>query len=213
MYTLEALQSKNLKELKEIGWQLNVLPEGDKRCRQNWIDAIADATLPLLQLLKVPPAQVEQVKEAIEVQAQEPIKLGDWVKVTRKPRLATGVKRGEIFQVLRVNTFNGALMIDNPHENPKLILSARIGFLDPSEVCLVPRSNRPDTPGFIDVVKRNFPDRLQELLQNPPGVELVQEPIESKFGRIVYPKPTAGPIAQTEINATISDVESRPASA
>jgi hypothetical protein len=105
------------------------------------------------------------------------IELGDWVKVNRKPRLASGVKRGEIFQVLRVN-LNGVLVIENPHENPKYILSARLGFLDPSEVCLVPRSNRLDTPAFIDVVSRNFPDRLQELLQNPPGVDRVQKPIE-----------------------------------
>ncbi|MBD0341238.1 MAG: hypothetical protein ICV61_10210, partial [Microcoleus sp. Co-bin12] len=72
---------------------------------------------------------------------------------------------------------NGVLVIENPHENPKYILSARLGFLDPSEVCLVPRSNRLDTPAFIDVVSRNFPDRL-ELLQNPPGVDRVQKPIE-----------------------------------
>jgi hypothetical protein len=384
MYTLEQLQQKTFKELKEIGWQLNVLPAGDRRCRQNWIEAIVGVKPPLLELLDVSPGvevepveeaiaqvreippcdraskfslypadfdplsdidedreayyqlygveredddnnpdfrywlhgnnrrlyggddddddddelaaqpiaqtvenspgvEIEPVAEAIEIQAQEPIaypraqrlidlaanaktspsidsqgsiKLGDWVKVIRKPRLATGVKRGEIFQVLRVNTFNGALMIENPHENPKLILSARIGLLDPSEVCLVPRSNRPDTPVFIDLVNRNFPDRLQELLQNPsgvssepikfkfgriiskpttkpikdglitrylcrlkpiaqtvdsPGVEIepvteaieiqATEPIESKFGRIVYPKPAAEPIAQTVENS------------
>jgi hypothetical protein len=32
MYTLEELQQKSIKELKEIGWQLNVLPAGDRRC-------------------------------------------------------------------------------------------------------------------------------------------------------------------------------------
>jgi hypothetical protein len=215
MYTLEQLQQKTLKELKEIGHQLNVLPEVDRRCRQNWIDAIVGVNPPLLQLLEFSlAASVEQVHEPIEVQSQvrlieskfgrivyprlaqkpiaqavenssdvevdrvsEVIKLGDWVKVNRKPRLASGVKRGEIFQVLRVNP-NGVLVIENPHENPKYILSARLGFLDPSEVCLVPRSNRLDTPAFIDVVFRNFPDRLQELLQNPPGVDCVQKPIE-----------------------------------
>jgi hypothetical protein len=79
MYTLEQLQQKTLKELKEIGWQLNVLPEGDRRCRQNWIDVLAGVQPPLLQLLEVSPAGVETVpeaiepvQEAIEVQAQEP---------------------------------------------------------------------------------------------------------------------------------------------
>ena len=37
-------------------------PEGDKRLRDNWINAIADATLPLLQLLKdSPAAEVEPI--------------------------------------------------------------------------------------------------------------------------------------------------------
>ena len=66
MYTLEQLQHKNIKQLKEIGWQLNVLPEGDRRCRQNWIDAIAGVNPPLLQLLEVSPAaSVEQVQALI----------------------------------------------------------------------------------------------------------------------------------------------------
>lgn len=68
MYTLEQLQQNNIKELKEIGWQLNVMPEGDKRCRQNWIDAIVGVNPPLLQLLEVSPAAsvVEQVQPIIE---------------------------------------------------------------------------------------------------------------------------------------------------
>jgi len=67
MYTLEQLEQKNIKELKEIGWQLNVLPEADRRCRQNWIDAIVGVNPPLLQLLEVSPAaSVEQVQPIIE---------------------------------------------------------------------------------------------------------------------------------------------------
>jgi len=68
MYSLEQLQQKNIKQLKEIGWQLNVLPEGDRRCRQNWIDAIVGVNPPLLQLLEVSPAAfvVEQVQPIIE---------------------------------------------------------------------------------------------------------------------------------------------------
>ncbi|MEG4109015.1 hypothetical protein [Microcoleus sp. S13_C5] len=61
MYTLESLQQKNLKELKEIGREVNVQPEGDRRLRDNWIDTIAGATLPLLQLLKDSPAEVEPI--------------------------------------------------------------------------------------------------------------------------------------------------------
>jgi hypothetical protein len=66
MYSLEQLQQNNIKELKKIGWQLNVLPESDKRCRQNWIDAIVGINPPLLQLLEVSPAaSVEQVQKPI----------------------------------------------------------------------------------------------------------------------------------------------------
>jgi len=72
MYTLENLQNKNLKELKEIGWELNVVPEGDRRCRQNWINALVGAVPPLLQLLESSP-DVEPVEDAIEIQRQEPI--------------------------------------------------------------------------------------------------------------------------------------------
>jgi len=68
MYTLQQLQQKNLAELKEIGWQLNVFPEGDRRCRQSWIDALVNANPPLLQLLEASPAAfvVEQVQPIIE---------------------------------------------------------------------------------------------------------------------------------------------------
>jgi len=71
MYTLLELQSKTLGALKEIGCQLNIVPAGDRRCRQSWIDALVPP--PLLQLLEDSPAvSVEHVQEAIEVQAQEP---------------------------------------------------------------------------------------------------------------------------------------------
>jgi hypothetical protein len=55
MYTSEQLQQKSLKELKEIGCQLNVLAAGDRRCRQSWIDALVNVNPPLLQLLEVSP--------------------------------------------------------------------------------------------------------------------------------------------------------------
>ena len=66
MYTLEQLQGKNLAKLKEIGWQLNVLPEGDRRCRQSWIDALVGVNPPLLQLLEVSPGvEVDRTQEPI----------------------------------------------------------------------------------------------------------------------------------------------------
>jgi len=64
MYTLLELESKTFAALKQIGDELNVLPEGDRRYRQSWIDAIAGVNPPLLQLLEVfPPASVEPAQE------------------------------------------------------------------------------------------------------------------------------------------------------
>ena len=65
-YTSLELESKTFGELKKIGYELNVLPEGDRRLRQTWIDAIAGINPPLLQLLEVSPAaSVEQVQTPI----------------------------------------------------------------------------------------------------------------------------------------------------
>jgi hypothetical protein len=73
MYSLEQLEQKNIKQLKEIGWQLNLLPEGDKRCRQNWINALVGINPPLLQLLEVSSAaSVEQVQEPIMETVEAP---------------------------------------------------------------------------------------------------------------------------------------------
>jgi hypothetical protein len=55
MYTLLELESKTFGELKKIGHELNVLPAGDRRRRQSWIDALVNVNPPLLQLLEVSP--------------------------------------------------------------------------------------------------------------------------------------------------------------
>jgi hypothetical protein len=82
MYTLLELQAKTFAALKQIGDELNVLPEGDRRYRQSWSDAIAGVNPPLLQLLETSPtdvqAQESPITETVEaspaaenVQAQE----------------------------------------------------------------------------------------------------------------------------------------------
>ena len=64
MYTLLELQAKTFGELKKIGYELNVLPAGDRRRRQSWIDALVPR--PLLQLLEVSPGvEVDRVQEPI----------------------------------------------------------------------------------------------------------------------------------------------------
>ena len=66
MYTLLELESKTFGELKKIGYELNVLPPGDRRCRQSWIDAIVGVNPPLLQLLEVSPGvEVDRAQKPI----------------------------------------------------------------------------------------------------------------------------------------------------
>ncbi|MEG4225549.1 hypothetical protein QUA35_06620 [Microcoleus sp. N9_B2] len=88
MYTLEQLQQKNLKELKKIGWQLNVLPEGDKRCRQNWIDALVGIQPPLLKLLETSPGVVHEapntMHEAPNTMHEAPMESADSIEVQRQ---------------------------------------------------------------------------------------------------------------------------------
>ena len=269
MYTLLELESKTFGALKKIGDELNVLPEGDRRYRQTWIDAIAGVSLPLLQLLEVSAASVEQVQESIvetvetspgvEVEpvqeapleskfgrivsprsAQEAIasaaknspgvkveqaqgaivpvaktsaekvssskkvkansyldcpsccigrlrvkqsiywetsctkcgyfaqstlypftpavtgyKVGDWVKLRVKPRLATNICRGEVVCIDKVQ--DDYLRFVNPNLNPALVIWARRQLLHPHEVF-------PCEPPFV------------KAAENSPGVEV--EPVQ-----------------------------------
>ena len=134
MYSLEQLQHKTFRQLKEIGFQLNVLPEGDRRCRQNWIDVIAGINPPLLELLEVEPVEVEPVE---------------------------------------------------------------------------------DSPPLPDVIEASSPihepiehGRITGYLCRPKPIEIqAQEPTESKFGRIVYPRPAVKPIASAaESEAFVSQM-------
>ena len=59
-YTAVQLQSKTFGQLKLIACELDIVPTADRRCRQNWIDAIAGVNPPLLQLLEVSPAAEAQ---------------------------------------------------------------------------------------------------------------------------------------------------------
>jgi hypothetical protein len=67
MYTAAHLGKKTFSELKAIACEFGISPAADRRCRQNWIDALVGVNPPLLQLLEVSSAleEVEPVAEAI----------------------------------------------------------------------------------------------------------------------------------------------------
>ncbi|MCC3589536.1 hypothetical protein [Microcoleus sp. PH2017_28_MFU_U_A] len=220
MYTLEQLQQKTFKELKEIGWQLNVLPAGDKRCRQNWIDAIASVQPPLLKLLKLlevsPGVEVEPVAEAIEIQAQEPpikfkFKFGRIIsKPTTKPikdgritrylcrlkPIAQTVENSpgvEIEPVAEVIEVQATEPIEEPA--PYRGLQLAIDELIEAGGARVLSVGDKLTAGGTTLTKTSDDSFFFE------PAKPATEPIESKFGRIVYPKPAPEPIAQTVENS------------
>ncbi|MEG4633188.1 hypothetical protein QUB56_27005 [Microcoleus sp. AR_TQ3_B6] len=160
MYTLEELKRKNFAELKQIGDELNVFPEGDRRYRQTWIDAIVGVNSPLLQVLEVSPAeevqaqekQVLEVSPAEEVQAQEQ-------------------------QVLEVS---------------------------PAEEVQAQEWVDTEPPNREDY---EFREEYDEALKEWRTATNQEAPLESKFGRIVYPKPAEEPIAQAAKTSPGVDVD------
>jgi len=75
-YTAVYLEQKTFRELKSIARDMALVPLGDRRCRQNWLDVIVGSPLPLLKLLEVSPVvEVEPVVKPIEVQCLEAIKI------------------------------------------------------------------------------------------------------------------------------------------
>jgi hypothetical protein len=42
---LELLENQSLAVLEEVAWSLDIVPEGDPQCRQNWIDAVSSANV------------------------------------------------------------------------------------------------------------------------------------------------------------------------
>ena len=186
MYSLEQLQQKNIKQLKEIGWQLNVMPEGDKRCRQNWIDALVGVNPLLLQLLEVSPVvSIQQVLEVIEPAAEN--SLGVDVYRVQQPietvENSPGVERLTEFNR---NNFSGVERVTESNRNnfsgvERVTESNRNNF---SGVERVTESNRNNFSGVeVDRVQKAIEVQAQELIalaaENSSGVERALESIEN----------------------------------
>ncbi|MEG5160256.1 hypothetical protein QUB37_07345 [Microcoleus sp. AT3-A2] len=72
-YTAVQLQAKTFGELKSIACELDIVPLGDRRCRQTWIDAIVGVELPLLALIEnLPAVETDLFQEAIAPAAKTP---------------------------------------------------------------------------------------------------------------------------------------------
>jgi len=91
---------------------------------------------------------------------------GDWVKVRKKPAIATWVKRGEVFQINQVHPIDGSLKFWNPHIK-------QWDFLYPEEVKLT-----------VEPVVGEIPEPIVE----PVVGEISQPIVEPVVGEIKNPK-------------------------
>jgi hypothetical protein len=202
MYALEQLQHKSLKELKEIGWQLNVLPVSDRRCRQSWIDALVNVNPPLLQLLEASPAaSVEQVQpiietveapSAVEVEPVQtlPIELKFGRVVYPRPAQKSIEHAVETSPGVGVDPFQEAIApaAENFPGVECFIESNRNNFSGVERVTESNRNNFSGVERFTESNRNNFSgvervtesnrnnfsgvERVQELIENSPGVEV-----------------------------------------
>ena len=197
MYTLEELRDKTFKELKALGYQLNALPDGDKRCRQNWIDAIAGVNPPLLALLEESAPADSDSSGAIEVQtspgAIEVQTSPGAIEVQASPgaidsRPTQKPQKYRFFLCLKNegNTlwYDGKDFVCE-RWSAKIYCTRGIGSAK------YQLQSRPEV--------RRAGNVLQVVEIFPSGTEtnLVQEELtESKFGRIAYPRAGSKSIAQ-----------------
>src|SRR5688500_5427217 len=206
-YTLLELESKTFGELKKIGYELNVLPEGDRRRRENWINAIAGVTPPLLALLEVSPA--------VEVQAQEPI-----IETVASSGVEVDTALNHKF-LLCLKEGHNTLWYDGKNFVPekwsaKTYCKRGVGSAK-HQLRFHPEVRR---LGNLQVVENSSADQkaievqaqepIIETVEPSPYVEVepAQEaPLESKFGRIVYPRPIQEAIEPAVENSSGVEVE------
>jgi hypothetical protein len=162
MYTLLELESKTLAALKEIGHELNVLPEDDRRRRQSWIDALVNVNPPLLQLLEVAPAaSVEQVQPIIETVEASPAVEAEPVQVPIESKFGRIVyprpAQGAIVQVAKNSP---GVDVDRAQEPIVQVIQ-----------------NSPGVDPGVDVDRAQEP--IVQAAKNSPGVDVdrAQEPI------------------------------------
>jgi hypothetical protein len=163
MYTLLELESKTFGALKEIGHELNVLPAGDRRRRQSWIDALVNVNPPLLQLLEVAPAAfVEQVQPIIETVEASPAVEAEPVQVPIESKFGRIVyprpAQGAIVQAAE-NT-PGV----EPVEGPNCVecfddgfIENESGFIRLCQCCNEPKLSHQKTQRAITLVAKNLP--------------------------------------------------------
>jgi hypothetical protein len=228
MYTLLELQIKTFGELKKIGQELNVLPEGDRRRRESWIDAIVGVNPPLLALLETSPTEDVQAQKLPIIETVEASPVPDDVQ-TQEPPIES--KFGRIVYprpaqkaiVQSVDTPSKAqkhrflLYLEDERDNTlwydgknfvsekwnaKFYTKRGVGPAK-HQLRFHPEVRRVLLCGNVLQVVENSPRVEVELIE----VQAQEPPIESKFGRIVYPRPAQKAIVQSVETSPTSEVE------
>ncbi len=190
-YTATQLEHKTFGELKSIARELDIVPSGDRRCRQSWIDAIAGVNPPLLQLLEVSTAPsadraFEPIAQAVENS------FGVEVDLTQEPIVET-VEAFLAVSVEQVHEDSEWVDTELPNREDYEFREEYDEALKKWAAIVASTSSAVETSPGVE------PDCFQEPIalaaKNSPGVDRAQEPIRKNISGDGCPQE---PIAQDE---------------
>ncbi|MEG4851745.1 hypothetical protein QUB10_12615 [Microcoleus sp. B5-D4] len=184
-YTATQLEHNTFGQLKAIARELNIVPSGDRRCRQTWMDALVGVKLPLLALLETfPGVEADRVQKPIAPAAET----SPFLVRNDRVRINSGLFSGMTGRVMRGGTRCTAQVEFDRRYEPSGVYWAFVG-----RDCLTllePVVNQL-TPSTIEVQVQEPP--IVPAPETSPGVQIdsVQEPI--------------APAAETSPGVTFSD--------
>ena len=125
-------------------------------------------------------------------------RVGDWVKVRKKPAFAAWVKRGEIFQINQVHPINGSLKFWNPYIN-------QWDFLYPEEVKL---TVEPVVGEIPELTVEPVVGEIPELTVEPVVGEIPELTVESVVGEIpeLTVESVVGEIPELTVESVVGEI-------
>jgi hypothetical protein len=123
---------------------------------------------------------------------------GDWVKVRKKPAIATWVKRGEVFQINQVHPIDGSLKFWNPHIK-------QWDFLYPEEVKL---TVKPVVGEISELTVEPVVGEISELTVEPVVGEVPELTVESVVGEApeLTVESVVGEISELTVESVVGEI-------